>query len=91
MDKYYKPKDSNNVIVINKNEYKVIDLLGKGTYGTVYKAIPKKNPKEVVAIKQINFEKEEEAQEGLPSTALREIAILKKMDHPNIIKFFLIN
>jgi serine/threonine protein kinase len=37
-----------------------------------------------VAIKKIKLEKEEE---GMPSTAMREIAILKELNHPNVIKY----
>lgn len=64
------------------SEYKEISKLGSGTYGCVYKGISKKNNK-VYAIKKIKLEVETE---GVPSTALREIVILKRMSHPNIIK-----
>ena len=62
-------------------EYRAIEILGAGTYGTVYKA-QKKDTGAFYAIKQIKNESENE---GIPSTALREIAILKKMAHPNVV------
>lgn len=37
-----------------------------------------------VALKKINLEIEDE---GVPSTAMREIAILKELFHPNIVTF----
>ena len=56
-----------------------VEKLGKGTYGTVYKAIKKYN----YAIKKIKMDVDTK---GIPSTALRVIAILKKIIHPNVIK-----
>jgi hypothetical protein len=52
-----------------------------GTYGIVYKA---RNliTRELVALKKIRLECEEE---GLPSTSLREISVLKELQHPNIV------
>ena len=37
---------------------------------------------EFVAIKQINLEDED----GVPSTAIREISILKNLKHPNVVE-----
>lgn len=37
----------------------------------------------IVAMKKIRLENEDE---GMPSTAMREIAILKELDHVNIVK-----
>lgn len=37
----------------------------------------------IVALKKIRLENEDE---GMPSTAMREIAILKELDHVNIVK-----
>ena len=62
-------------------EYQAVERLGKGTYGTVYKA-RKKSDNKFYAIKKI---KNELDNEGIPSTALREIAILKKMKNPNVV------
>lgn len=58
------------------------DKLGEGTYGIVYKGLDN-IMKQAVAIKKIRLENEDE---GMPSTTMREIAILKELDHPNIIK-----
>ena len=60
----------------------MVDKIGEGTYGVVYKAILTAENR-MVAIKKIRLENEEE---GLPSTAVREIAILKEMQHINVVK-----
>jgi serine/threonine protein kinase len=36
-----------------------------------------------VALKKIRFENEED---GVPSTAIREISILKQLRHPNVVE-----
>ena len=62
-------------------QFQAVERLGKGTYGTVYKA-RKISDNKFYAIKKI---KNELDNEGIPSTALREIAILKKMKNPNVV------
>ncbi len=52
-----------------------------GTYGIVYKATDKQTG-ETVALKKIRLDGEDE---GVPSTALREISLLKELQHPNIV------
>ena len=68
-----------------KEIFEKIEIIGSGTYGDVYKGYMKKpnNQKQVVAIKKIKIDLENE---GIPSTALREITILRELDHPNIVK-----
>jgi serine/threonine protein kinase len=58
------------------------ETIGSGTYGVVYKGINKET-NEVIAIKKIKIELETE---GVPSTALREISILRELSHPNIVE-----
>jgi serine/threonine protein kinase len=65
-----------------KNDYQKIEKLGSGAYGTVYKALMKKNQK-IVAIKHIKINLDSE---GIPSSALREISILRNLRHENIEK-----
>ncbi|ETN71619.1 hypothetical protein NECAME_04651 [Necator americanus] len=56
--------------------------INSGTYGVVYKAEHKETHQQV-AIKKIRLEFEDE---GIPATALREISMLRELDHPNIVK-----
>ena len=57
-------------------------LIGKGTYGVVYEGKDTVSGRKV-AIKKY---KNQFLSEGLPVAAIREIALLKKLDHPNIIR-----
>ena len=63
-------------------DYEKIEKIGEGTYGVVYKARNKITGK-LVALKKIRLDSEEE---GVPSTAIREISLLKELKHPNIVK-----
>jgi serine/threonine protein kinase len=66
----------------NLDKYERQEKLGEGTYGVVYKALNKETG-ELVAIKKIRLEKEDD---GVPSTAIREISLLKNLKHPNIVE-----
>uniref|UniRef100_A0A7S4BW06 Protein kinase domain-containing protein n=1 Tax=Chrysotila carterae TaxID=13221 RepID=A0A7S4BW06_CHRCT len=63
-------------------KYQKIEKIGEGTYGVVYKAKNRASG-ELVALKKIRLEAEDE---GIPSTAIREISILKELQHPNIVR-----
>ena len=63
-------------------KYEQLEKVGEGTYGTVYKARIIASG-ELVALKKIKLEAEDE---GVPSTAIREISLLKELDHPNIVR-----
>jgi len=62
--------------------FQIVEKLGEGTYGKVYKAVHKVT-QELYALKKIRILYEEE---GVPSTAIREVSLLKECDHPNIIR-----
>lgn len=62
-------------------DYLKIEKIGEGTYGVVYKGKNKKTNR-IVALKKIRLESEDE---GVPSTAIREISLLKELKHPNIV------
>lgn len=64
------------------SRYKKLEKVGEGTYGVVYKALDRETG-ETIALKKIRLEDEEE---GIPSTAIREIALLKELEHPNIVR-----
>lgn len=67
---------------------------GVGRYGNVFQArdtmtgmtndLKDNGTGEIVALKKIRINAKEE---GFPSTAIREIALLKEFDHPNIEKY----
>ncbi|KAL0267628.1 UNVERIFIED_CONTAM: hypothetical protein PYX00_009843 [Menopon gallinae] len=68
------------------NNYEDLEQIGNGAYGIVYKAKNKVNG-DVVAMKKIRVRLSEDG--GLPSSTLREIAMLKQIDqyeHPNIVR-----
>ncbi|KAK6204399.1 kinase-like domain-containing protein [Scheffersomyces amazonensis] len=62
-------------------DYEIIEKLGQGTFGVVQKAKEKESG-DIVAIKQLL---NHSAKEGFPITALREITILKQLNHVNIL------
>ena len=67
----------------NISNYEKLEIIGKGTYGTVFKAKELKSNK-IVALKQLYMNT---LKNGFPLTSIREINILKSMrNHPNIIK-----
>lgn len=63
------------------DKYEKQQKVGEGTYGVVYKARDKLTGN-FVALKKIRLEHEDE---GVPSTAIREISILKELRHPSIV------
>jgi serine/threonine-protein kinase BUR1 len=62
-------------------DYDVLNKVGEGTFGEVYKARRKKDDM-IVALKRILTA---EHKDGFPITSLREIRILKSLDHINIV------
>ena len=64
------------------DDFQKLEKIGEGTYGVVYKARDKITD-QFVALKKIRLETESE---GVPSTAIREISLLKELDHPNVVQ-----
>ncbi|XP_019462476.1 PREDICTED: cell division control protein 2 homolog 2 isoform X1 [Lupinus angustifolius] len=63
-------------------QYEKVEKIGEGTYGVVYKARDRVT-NATFALKKIRLEQEDE---GVPSTAIREISLLKEMQHRNIVR-----
>lgn len=62
--------------------YAKLEKVGEGTYGVVYKA-KDLTTNQVVALKKIRLEAEDE---GVPSTAIREISLLKELKDENVVR-----
>ena len=80
------------------NQYSVERLLGKGTFGAAYSAVDD-DKRERVAIKMIEkgelrkkmhgYRKARNAQStAVTSTVLKEIAVMKRVQHPNCVRLF---
>lgn len=61
--------------------YIQLEKLGEGTYATVFKG-RSRTTNELVALKEIHLDPEE----GTPSTAIREISLMKELRHINIVR-----
>ena len=78
---FFKKKMASAVNYPPEQRYTRIEKLGEGTYATVYKG-KNRVTGEIVALKEIHLDPEE----GAPSTAIREISLMKELKHPNIIR-----
>jgi len=63
------------------DQFEEIRKVGEGTYGVVFKVRNKKTD-ELVALKKIRLDDDDD---GVPSTAIREISLLTSLQHPNIV------
>ena len=61
-----------------------MEKIGEGTYGIIYKTKDRVTV-EIIALNNIRLEAEDE---GIPSTAIREISLLKELQHPNIVRLY---
>ena len=60
------------------------DLIGQGAYGIVFKGTSNATG-ETVAIKRIPFA-DSTPEGGVPCNVIREISLLRELDHPNVVK-----
>ncbi|XP_009296446.1 cyclin-dependent kinase 10 isoform X1 [Danio rerio] len=63
-------------------EFEKINRIGEGTYGIVYRARDTRT-NEIVALKKVRMDKEKD---GIPISSLREINLLIRLRHPNIVE-----
>jgi cyclin-dependent kinase 12/13 len=85
LNKRQLPKVSPNWGCGSVNDYNILTQVGEGTYGSVYKAVTKTENPYMVALKKVRLENE---RDGFPITAVREIKILRQLDHKNVVKLY---
>ena len=68
----------------NPSRYETVGVLGSGAYGRVYKGVDNQSGR-IIAMKKmpINLERD-----GIPTTTLREVSLLKELIHPNIVLLY---
>lgn len=66
-----------------EQRYDLLGKIGEGTYGVVYLATSKQDNKRVYAIKKFKTGREGD---GISPTAIREILLLRELDHEHIVK-----
>ncbi|GMM35822.1 cyclin-dependent serine/threonine-protein kinase [Saccharomycopsis crataegensis] len=71
--------------MVDLSDYQRLEKIGEGTYGVVYKALDTRHDNRIVALKKIRLESEDE---GVPSTAIREISLLKELKDENIVRLY---
>ncbi|KVH99568.1 Protein kinase, ATP binding site-containing protein [Cynara cardunculus var. scolymus] len=81
-DAYDKLDKKNQKNVLVTPHFSIVLQVGSGTYSNVYKARDRKT-KKIVALKKVRFDTSEP--ESIKFMA-REIMMLRKLDHPNIVK-----
>lgn len=64
--------------------YTSLELIGKGTYGKIYKAV-RRSDNVVVALKKVNLKRQSSQEQ---TDTLNEIRVMERVDHPNIVKFY---
>ena len=64
------------------DKYEKVEKIGEGTYGVVYKGRNRESG-QTIALKKITLD---EAEEGVPCTTIREIALLKELQHDNVVR-----
>ncbi|XP_029341079.1 cyclin-dependent kinase 9-like [Acyrthosiphon pisum] len=84
MNEYMDLKENQNQFWVKNidKKYKLSSIIGQGSYGIVRKAQNILN-QDIVAIKEILYLNRTE---GFPITALREVRILQKLRHENIVR-----
>eukprot|EP01029_Cantina_marsupialis_P025220 TRINITY_DN66484_c0_g1_i1.p1 TRINITY_DN66484_c0_g1~~TRINITY_DN66484_c0_g1_i1.p1 ORF type:complete len:546 (-),score=175.09 TRINITY_DN66484_c0_g1_i1:160-1797(-) len=79
----HRPNSSDDHEIFNGKPYTCIEVIGDGTYGIIYKAFDH-NLNKVVALKKVVREYHKGS--GIGSTVLREIMLLKRIKHENVVK-----
>lgn len=66
------------------DKYDILEKIGEGAYGRIYRARDKDDGK-VVVLKTVRLEGLDQREQ---TDALNEIRVMERIDHPNIVKFY---
>lgn len=86
----FSPMDNQDIptdilsVTSHKDLYRIVNQVGEGTFGKVYKAQNTLNGGHV-ALKRIRMESEKD---GFPVTAMREIKLLQSLRHENVVRLY---
>ncbi|KAJ3360053.1 kinase subunit of RNA polymerase II carboxy-terminal domain kinase I [Kappamyces sp. JEL0680] len=84
-----KAKVSRFCVYSDMSQYEIGSQVGEGTYGQVFKAQNKKTGG-YVALKKLYLKEDDKGKEknrdGFPITSIREIEILRSLNHENVVK-----
>jgi len=68
-----------------EDRFTKFEKIGSGAYGVVYKARDRRD-QSVVALKKVKLNNTYTDEDGVPSSSLREIGLLKDLSHPNVLR-----
>ena len=83
MENKEKPKEKEKKQKLFNRKIRTLEILGQGSYGNVYKVDFEDKPGDYYAIKKYKLQNKKD---GFDLSALREITILKELNHENIEK-----
>ena len=72
----------NSPVPSSLDDYVKIEKIGEGSYGVVFKGRHKMRG-DIVAMKKVKIDAEDE---GIPATSVREISMLRDIQHQNIVQ-----
>lgn len=68
-----------------EDRFTKLERIGSGAYGVVYKACDRRDYS-TVALKKVKLNNHNTDEDGVPSSSLREIGLLKDLKHPNVLR-----
>lgn len=68
-----------------EDKFTKFEIIGSGAYGVVFKARDRRD-QSVVALKKVKLNNNDTDEDGVPSSSLREIGLLKDLKHPNVLR-----
>lgn len=68
-----------------EDRFTKFENIGSGAYGVVYRARDRRDHS-IVALKKIKLNSADTDEDGVPSSSLREIGLLKDLKHPNVLR-----